>query len=525
MRARKRTPFIYANMSRLFMNTSDMRKLACKFLLLLLVLPSGAEIDPADQRGPAKWITRGSMPAIALDAKDRLHLVYIEPVTGRELHYRIGDLEGNFGPPEVVLTASRLWDPRIVVDENDDPHIVVSDGHFHNRYTFYVNRSNGQWRPDNTHHRLVVFDRDRDGFNRTTSPSIAVAEGRAYIGTFTAGGSGRFVNHWGAIALVQNLETSPTVTNWRHVIVWNPQVVYDNSRLWIGGRNVNVGDRRFAMREHNPETLAEFSVLQPGYLMSPQPSGEQTRVGVDRSGNIMAAGTGDNQGSSRNAGWFHSVDRINQGLAAIRYRTSLYNPNGMALPLRDDKAEDRIYIFYWSDDSSSTFEAGPWNPPECPNTVQLHFARIENGSLASELQPVTTRTEAHGGSFRATPSAIPHPHGGAIVIFRECGGDIYYTTIGEQTDPMEGHNPFARTQIDEPWRITWMGLINDEHFPWIYHSYDGWFYLAGSNDSLWLYEAQNQRWQWTNRVIFPSLYDPSSGAEHNWVINDQHIPF
>lgn len=500
-----------------------MRRLTCTFLLLVSGL--GANTHPADQHGSSEWIASGSMPAIALDAKDRLHLVYIEPVTGRELHYRIGDIHGNFGPPEVVLTASRLWDPRIVVDENDDPHIVVSDGHFHNRYTFYANRSNGEWRPANTHHRLIVFDRDREEFNRTTSPSIAVAEGRAYIGSFTAGGSGRFVNHWGAIALVQNLETSPSVTNWRHIVVWNPQVVYEDRRLWVGGRNVNVGERRFAMREHNPETLGELSVQQPGYLMSPRPAGEQARANTDQSGDIMAAGTGDNQGPSLNAGWFNTINRIDQGLEAIRYRTSLYNPNGMALPLRDHKAEDRIYIFYWSDDSSGTFEAGPWNPPECPETVQLHFARVENGTLASELQPVTTRTDPHGGSFRATPSAIPHPHGGAIVIFRECGGDIYYTTVGVQTDPIRDHNPFARTPVNDQWRTTWMGLINDTYFPWIYHPENGWIYINGSNDSLWLHDARNQRWLWTNRMLFPSLYDPESGAMHHWIINKTNFSY
>lgn len=490
--------------------------------IIFLTLCAGVASHPADQHTESIWLDRGAMPALALDSQDRLHLVYVAQ-TGGELIYRIGNIDGEFGEPEVILTASRLWDPRIVIDENDDPHIVVSDGHFHNRYTFYANRVQGQWRPANTRHRLVVFDRDRDGFNRTTSPSLAVADGRAYVGTFTVGGSGRFVDFWGALAFIKNLDSNPTVSIWRNVFVWNPQVVYQDGRLWVGGRNVSVGGRHFDVREHNPDTLAEYSLLQPGYLLSPTTAGEQTRMVADLSGDIMAAGTPSGQGSSAHAGWYQSIDRMNRGMPAARYRTSLHNPNGNGLPLRDLNAEDRIYIFYWSDESRTTFEAGQFNLPECPDTVQLHFARIEKGVEASELQKLTTRSQPHGGSYRTTPAAVAHPHGGAIVIFRECGGDMYFTSVGEQVSPHLAHNPFFRVPASAHWRETWIGKVNDKWFPWVYNADEEWIYLSGSNDSLWYFDLTRKTWRWSNKYIFPSVYElpsdlSSPDAKAQWVV-------
>lgn len=474
---------------------------------------------PADQIGTEIWIADGYMPAMDIDSRNRLHLIYAE---GRNLYYRTGDIDGNFGEPELVITLNTIWEPRIFIDENDDPHVVLGNGYFRSRYTYYMNRIGGQWRPGTPTNRLVVFDRDRDGFDRAIIPSISVADGRAYVGTFTAGGDGRFANHWGAIARIGSLADNPRVEGWSHVRVWNPQVIYTEGRLWAGGKNVSVGGRGFAMAEHNPETMREIDPSDPGYVMSFSAAGEMSRARLDYSGDILAAGTRDVEGPSFNAGWFQSVSRIKDGRIPVRYRTSLANLNGMGTPIRDRVAPDRYYVIHWTDEADTTYEPSPFSPPECPETVQMRFVRIQDGVKASEMQHVTNRTNPHGSNFRLTPCAVPHPRGGAIVVFRECqGSGIFLNTIGEQVGPEVPINPFITVRSRHTWKDTWYGVVNDAKFPWIHSRDKGWQYMHGSTDSVWIYDPSNETWIWSSPDTHPWVWFLRKDGPSEWINSSQ----
>lgn len=99
----------------MFSNTEPARP-AKQLLYLVLAMNLVSAGETADRHGMAKWITEGAMPAMELDSQDRLYPIYAAP-NDRVLYYRVGDLNGNFGAPEIVLTASRLWNPQMVYQD------------------------------------------------------------------------------------------------------------------------------------------------------------------------------------------------------------------------------------------------------------------------------------------------------------------------------------------------------------------------------------------------------------------------
>lgn len=463
--------------------------------------------DPADQFQEAMWITNGSLPAIAIDSQRRVHMVYNH---GRALVYRQGDLEGNFGPQETVFSFVGLWDPRIAIDEYDEPHVVAADGHYHNRFIYYANRKGGSWNPPNPREPLVVFDRVRDELNRATTPSLFVVDGRAYVGAFTVGGVGINLHRSGAIAAIENLDSEPILAKMTQIFAWNPQVIIVDGKLWVGGADYNVGNRNFFLREHDLSSLLEIGLPTSGYNVSEGHSGEMVRSNLDQYGDILSAGTTIST-SAFGSGWFQSQSRTLQGLPPIRYRTSLNNPNGAGFPVRDLQAKDRIYVFHWSDFSTGTFEPGPFAPPECPAGIQLRFVRIENGQKVAEMQSVTARTAAHGPTYRKTPAAAPHPDGGTVVVFGECGGGIYFNLIGVQRN-----RPFKGIKSLDNWKRTWFGAVHESRESWIYSEHHQWQWLEGEDSSLWLYDPMIRAWIWTNKNYFPHLYIVMATSPGAW---------
>jgi unsaturated chondroitin disaccharide hydrolase len=62
---------------------------------------------------------------------------------------------------------------------------------------------------------------------------------------------------------------------------------------------------------------------------------------------------------------------------------------------------------------------------------------------------------------------------------------------------------------------SWLGLLNSEQAPWVYHEDHGWLLLqlAESGDSAWLFEP-GRGWLWSADGIYPTLYDP---ARSEWL--------
>ena len=123
--------------------------------------------------------------------------------------------------------------------------------------------------------------------------------------------------------------------------------------------------------------------------------------------------------------------------------------SGAAMPVRDRNNNERIYIFHWSGAKGDKWG----NLKGCNSGNQLHFARIENGKLASELNKVTDNKGPHSSTYRNTPAVAAHPNGGAIVVFNECKSrNIYMTFIGSQSATFLkkqkiGHNKHPKYQV------------------------------------------------------------------------------
>jgi len=376
-------------------------------------------VSPAsgpDRFAAARPVGPGTQPRLAIDGqRRRLHLVYVHE---GKLLYRTGQLDGAFDASEIVFAADGLWDPNLVLDDGGVPHIVVADGHYKNRYTWYTNRLGGAWKE-----RLIVVDKHADRTDRTTTPHLFVREGVAYVGTFTVGGEG-LGERWGMLARLGDLDGSPRIATKRPIDPWNPQVFLVGDELWIGGRNKAnhaKGRRHFTFQRHDAATLAEQGdpITASGDI-----HGEMGRASLDERGDIHAAGT-LNREPRKTAGWYNTLARARAGLPPVKYHTTNVNASGAALPLRDRAAADRVYVFYWSGSTEG-------EPKTCAPGNQIRFTRIEKGEKAVEERPVTDRSGIHGISYRQTPCAAPHPDGGMLVVFEECGAEpvLHVTRVG-----------------------------------------------------------------------------------------------
>ncbi len=66
-----------------------------------------------------------------------------------------------------------------------------------------------------------------------------------------------------------------------------------------------------------------------------------------------------------------------------------------------------------------------------------------------------------------------------------------------------------------PRRIAGLGWVNDARFPWVYSARSGWNYLLSESvENLWMFNAQTERWLWTESAIYPWAFDPEEG----WIL-------
>ncbi len=403
------------------MNTSS--AIVAALCLLTGIVPVFASASvAADRQTPAQAIGPGFSPDLAIDPVGRkVHLIYR---LHNRLLYRVGDFSGKFGAPEVVMTSSSpspsLWDPRIVLDRDQVPHVVVADGHLQNENTWYLNRHYGTWKTP-----TVIFNKEAERLDRATMPHLVIEpDGRtAFIGAFTVGGPAKGEgDEWGILARVENLENSPKVVHRNRVLTWNPQLVLRDGELWVGGRNIKYPDRYFVLQQFDQTTLEPIGKMIP---MSGGRHGEIARLSVDASGDIHAAGTLNNARSAEVAGWYNTLSRARAGQPPIIYLTTNRNASGAGRPIRDIRAADRVYLLHWHGAVHDHHE-----PKAGTVGNYLHYARIENGEKIVEGRKISDRLVPHGNSYRHTPAMAAHPDGGMFVIVEESGdpNTLYFST-------------------------------------------------------------------------------------------------
>ena len=128
-------------------------------------------------------------------------------------------------------------------------------------------------------------------------------------------------------------------------------------------------------------------------------------------------------------GYYNSLTRAKAGKAPLRFETTMGHHSGGAMPIRDRAHPNRVYVFHWSGHKGDKYGGAQG----CKSANQLHFARIENDNVFSQLNKVTDRKGGHGNPWRNTPAVVAHPTGGAMVLFNECESNaIHMTFIGKR---------------------------------------------------------------------------------------------
>ena len=144
--------------------------------------------------------------------------------------------------------------------------------------------------------------------------------------------------------------------------------------------------------------------------------------------------------------------------------------------------------------------------------------------------PLTQKVSAEKNSSHSF-SANFEPSSHSILYFRAFAQSVGQTTLGNirkisiegnlnkqnQTSYQEALSILALDSIKEDggWvNNPWFGRYKNFNNGWIYHSIHGWLYLASDNfNGIWAW-AETRGWVWSNKEVYPFLYQSNVG---NWI--------
>ena len=144
--------------------------------------------------------------------------------------------------------------------------------------------------------------------------------------------------------------------------------------------------------------------------------------------------------------------------------------------------------------------------------------------------PLTQKVYAEKNSSHSF-SANFEPGSHSILYFRAFAQSVGQTTLGNirkisiegnlnkqnQTSYQEALSILALDSIKEDggWvKNPWFGRYKNFNNGWIYHSIHGWLYLASDNfNGIWAW-AERRGWVWSNKEVYPFLYQSNVG---NWI--------
>lgn len=398
--------------------------MVCFALVTACTLPPPAELEPvmAGLRAPENAIrlVAGSQPAVAVDPQTgRIHLVYERD---QRLRYRTLALDGTLGAEESLLPESFYpvrdeWafhrhsfvDPQIVLDADGVPHVTFSNGLYGGARSHYTNRIGGSWKEP------LRFPRNADDYNRATTSHLCVTdEGRVFVTAFS------LKPRNGVVTEILNPANEPELG--AEIF---PEFNFGNVRLFQEGDNVWMfggfyGDNPWQVRNFS----LKYGSIQGDVVPLGRFQGEQARASMDQFGIIhAAAGRLWAKTTPETGGWYQNTERARLGKEPIMYRQTMQHACGAALPLRDLKYPEDVYIFYWSGYAGNKHgELVSWGEGGCPTSHEqpdhkLHYTVIRDEKKVIEHAPVNTMYGSHGASYRNTPAAAALPEGGMLVVF------------------------------------------------------------------------------------------------------------
>lgn len=381
-----------------------------------------------DSFSEAVRIGPGHAPDMAIDAQRGIvHLIYIE---GDSVYYREGDVRGVFGQPERIVEKDpsiaefgRYWYPRIALDGNGAPHVVftiLKPDLFNGLHSYYSNRIGGEWKKP-----LAVFSVDEEGDKWVNFPHLVMEDDgdTVYIAC-----KNKKPPVYGEVARIENASRSPRIAATREVGFGGISMLLLDGELYAFGGEHGLW-HLFKFDKRSMEPTGDVIDLEEDAKT------EQIRAYQDATGDVHFVGA-TWRGPDESRGFYNSLSRVNEGKPLIRYMTTNGHHCGNGRVVRDARKPDRIYNFHFS--GAAGGKHGVYYSFDCEFPNQVHFVRLENGEIRKEHQRIADRSNAHGSSYRLQVAAEPHPQGGALVVYPECGDDgqtLFITLVGECSDP------------------------------------------------------------------------------------------
>ena len=163
------------------------------------------------------------------------------------------------------------------------------------------------------------------------------------------------------------------------------------------------------------------------------------------------------------------------------------------------------------------------------HSLQVGFFISPSMQIATD-DPLTQKVYAEKSSSHSF-SANFEPGSHSILYFRAFAQSMGQTTLGNirkisiegnlnqqnQKSYQEALSILALDSMKEDggWvKNPWFGRYKNFNNGWIYHSIHGWLYLASDNfNGIWAW-AETRGWVWSNKAVYPFLYQSNIG---NWI--------
>ena len=135
------------------------------------------------------------------------------------------------------------------------------------------------------------------------------------------------------------------------------------------------------------------------------------------------------------------------------------------------------------------------------NLVEVNMGVLEGGIEYYDVVSQSSITEPPFGNYNV-----------AMVLSQWMGAAFEVIDVINLRWQHTFGSPFAlkyeeAEYLGRGWKsVPWVGIFNDEHFPWIHHREHGWMYISEDTpETSWIWSA-DMGWCWTSVELYPFLF-------------------
>ncbi len=87
--------------------------------------------------------------------------------------------------------------------------------------------------------------------------------------------------------------------------------------------------------------------------------------------------------------------------------------------------------------------------------------------------------------------------------------------------PRREQSPWYDAPLDQSgqWRVTWMGYLNDDYYPWVSHREHGTFYAFTNDPASLVLWSEADGWWWLSETDYPLIYELETGSLLYYVLD------